>query len=155
MRSSTQKNRRILCEKLNYLIILQAIGECIMRENIKVKIKINEDARHDPELLDTYSRRLREEILELDVDSVEYASQADAPKGSKGIGTAVGDMILSLAPLDYALSGVMGAVQSFATRNDQCGITVEIGDNRIIIDGSSPEEQQKLVDTWIKRVSEE
>lgn len=67
-----------------------------MRKKLEVKVKINGDIRQDPELLDTYSRRLRDEILELDVDSVDYVSQPDAPKGSKGIGSAVGDMILTL-----------------------------------------------------------
>ncbi len=124
-----------------------------MSDNLEIRVKIEGEIREDPELLDTYSRRLREEILELDVDSFEYESQADAPKGSKGIGTAVGDMLLSLGPLDYALSGVMGAVQSFATRNDQCSITLEIGGNMISIDGTSSEEQKKLVDAWIKSVS--
>ena len=124
-----------------------------MSDNIEIRVKIKGDIREDPELLDTYSRRLREEVLELDVDSFDYESQADAPKGSKGVGSAVGDMILSLAPLDYALSGVMGAVQSFVTRNDQCSITLEIGGNMISIDGTLPEEQQKLVDAWIQSVS--
>ena len=124
-----------------------------MSDNIEIRVKIKGDVCEDPELLDTYSRRLRAEVLELDVDSFDYESQADAPKGSKGVGSAVGDMILSLAPLDYALSGVMGAVESFVTRNDQCSITLEIGGNMISIDGTSPEEQQKLVDAWIKSIS--
>ena len=126
-----------------------------MGKNLEVKVKINVDIRQDPELLDTYSRRLRKEMLELDVDSVDYVNQADAPKGSKGIGSAVGDMILTLAPLDYALSGVMGAVQSFVERNDQCNITVEINGNLLQIDGTSPEHQQALVDAYIKSISEQ
>lgn len=104
--------------------------------------------------MDTYSRRLREEILELDVDSVDYASQADAPEGSKGVGEAVGDMIFSLGPLDYALSSVAGAVQSFVGRNKQCSITLDIAGNSITVDDTTPEQQQKLIDAWIKSVSE-
>ena len=128
----------------------------MMRENLEGKVKIEGDVRQDPELLDTYSRRLRDEILELDVDSFDYISQDDAPKGSKGVSaSAIGDMIFSLAPLEYALSGVMGAVQSFTNRNKHCSISVEIGDKRLTIDGSLPEEQKKLVDAWIKSVSEQ
>jgi len=126
-----------------------------MGDKVEIKVKIGGEICEDPELLDRYSRRLREEMLELDVDSVDYVSEGEAPKGSKGAGAAaVGDMILSLAPLDYAFSSVMGAVQNFVSRNDQCSITVEIGENRLTIDGTTPEEQQKLVDAWIKSVSE-
>lgn len=126
-----------------------------MSENIEIKVKITGDICEDPELLDAYSRRLREELMELDVDSVEYADQEDAPKGSKGVGAAVGDMIFSLAPLDYAVSSVVGAVQSFVSRGQQCNVTLDIGGNSITIQDTTPEQQQKLIDAWIKSVSEQ
>ena len=126
-----------------------------MSENLEVKVLIRGDICQDPELLDTYSRRLREDILDLDVDSVDYVGQDDAPAGSKGAGaSAVGDMILSLAPLNNVIMSVIGAVQSFVNRNHQCNITMEIGDNKLIISEMSPKEQQKLVDAWIKQISE-
>jgi hypothetical protein len=126
-----------------------------MSENLEVKVQIRGDICQDPELLETYSRRLREDILNLDVDSVDYVGQDDAPAGSKGVGaSAVGDMILSLTPLNNVIMSVIGAVQSFVNRNHQCNITMEIGDNKLIISDMSPKEQQKLVDAWIKQISE-
>ena len=126
-----------------------------MSENLEVKVQIRGNICQDPELLDTYSRRLREDILDLDVDSVDYVGQDDAPEGSKGAGaSAVGDMILSLAPLNNVIMSVIGAVQSFVNRSHECNITMEIGDNKLIISDMSPKEQQKLVDAWIKQISE-
>jgi len=126
-----------------------------MSENLDVTIKVRGEVCQDPELLDTYTRRLREEVLELDIESVDYITQGDAPERSKGVGaSAVGDMILSLAPLNNVIMSVIGAVQSFVNRNHQCNITMEIGDNKLIISDMSPKEQQKLVDAWIKQISE-
>jgi len=125
-----------------------------MSEKLEVRVKITGEVCEDPELLETYSRRLREELLELDIESVEYASQVEAPEGSKGVGSAVGDMIFSLGPLDYALSSVVGAVQSFVSRGQQCSITLDIAGNSINITDTTPEQQQKLIDAWIKSVSE-
>ncbi len=126
-----------------------------MNDNLEVKVHIRGDICQDPELLETYSRRLREDILDLDVASVDYIGQDDAPVGSKGVGaSAVGDMILSLAPLNNVIISVIGAVQSFVNRNHQCNITMEIGDNKLIISDMSPKEQKKLVDAWIKKISE-
>lgn len=127
-----------------------------MNENFEVKVHIRGDICQDLELLETYTRRLREDIFDLDVDSVDYVGQDDAPEGSKGAGvSAVGEMILSLAPLNNILISVIGAAQSFVNRNHQCSITMEIGDNKLIISDMSPKEQQKLVDVWINKISEQ
>jgi hypothetical protein len=124
-----------------------------MSEDIKITLKIIGECQEDSELMDTYSRRLREELLELDVDSVEPSSITDAPKGSKGLGLAsVGEMVLSMAPLDYAVSSVVGAVRSFAGRN-QCNVRVDIGSSSIEIQGTSDDDQRKLVDAFINSVS--
>jgi len=125
-----------------------------MSKDIKIKLKIFGDCQEDSEILDTYSRRLKEELLELDVDSVEHSSTTDAPKGSKGIGLAsLGEMVLSMAPIEYGVSSVVNAVQSFAGRN-QCNVRVDIGSNSIEIQGTSDEEQRKLVDAFINSVSQ-
>ena len=125
-----------------------------MSKEFEIKLKIIGDCQEDSELLDTYSRRLKEELLELDVDSVEQISKTDAPKGSKGVGLAsLGEMVLSMAPIEYGVSSVMGAVQSFVGRN-QCNVRVDIGSNSIEIQGTSDEEQRKLVDAFINSVSQ-
>ena len=125
-----------------------------MGKNLEIKLKIVGDCEEDSEILDTYSRRLKDELLELDVDSVEHVVDGDAPKGSKGVGLAsVGEMVLSMAPIEYTVSSVMGAVQSFVGRN-QCNIRVDIGSNSIEIQGTSNEGQGKLIDAFIKSVSE-
>ena len=68
-----------------------------MGKNLEIKLKIVGDCEEDSEILDTYSRRLKDELLELDVDSVEHVVDSDAPKGSKGVGLAsVGEMVLSM-----------------------------------------------------------
>ena len=48
---------------------------------------------------------------------------------------------------------VVNAVQSFAGRN-QCNVRVDIGSNSIEIQGTSDEEQRKLVDAFINSVSQ-
>ena len=124
-----------------------------MSEDIKITLKIIGECQEDSELMDNYSRRLREELLELDVDSVEPSSITAAPKGSKGLGLeSVGEMILSMAPLEYTVSSVVGAVKSFAGRN-QCNVRVDIGSSSIEVQGTSDDEQRKLVDAFINSVS--
>lgn len=125
-----------------------------MSKNIEIKVKILGDYQDDPELLDIHTRRLRDELLELDVDSVESIGQTEAPKGSKGVGlAAVGEMILALSPLEYGISSIVGAVKSFSSRN-QCNIRVDIGGNSLEMLGTSPEDQKRLIDAFIKNVSE-
>jgi hypothetical protein len=55
--------------------------------------------RGAPAELDEFARRLRSELEELNVDSVEQVSAAGAPAGTKAVDlAAVGQMAITLAP---------------------------------------------------------
>lgn len=64
--------------------------------DLKVQVEL-EDAT--PEELDQFTRQLRSEIGELDVDSVEFVKEGPAPEGTKGGGWAqIGQLLVTLAP---------------------------------------------------------
>lgn len=109
----------------------------------QLNIEISASDATDEEI-DRMTRQLLSELRETDVETVELAKGEPGPAGSKGDAIAIGTIALEVLPA--ILPGVIGLVQSWATRGQ--GRTVKfkgkIGRERIEFEGS-PEEFQKLL----------
>lgn len=95
------------------------------------------------------ARRLRQFMLERDVDRVEFARSGDVPAGSKGDVVALASLAVTLAPA--ALTGLTTLLQSWLTRHDRASVTVESGGEKLTITGSLSHDQQQTLAAFLDR----
>jgi len=106
----------------------------------------------DEEELQQLSQRLRHDLLELDVDSVEGIRQDSVPAGSKGaMGGLItlGSLAVSLGPV--ALTALLNMLQSWLKRHHDATVNLKMGGDEITVTGSPSKEQQQLIELWLSR----
>jgi hypothetical protein len=118
----------------------------------EVALDIVEDGS-DSERLDQLALVLRQEILELDVESVSARTDGEAPPGTRGIDVAAaGALMVSLAPTVSAIGALMTTVLNWLQRgNSSRSVKIKIGDDELELTGASSEVQRYLVDEWVRR----
>ncbi|MDX6253605.1 MAG: hypothetical protein QOF10_6965 [Kribbellaceae bacterium] len=107
----------------------------------------------DDERLEELALLLRQELLTLDVDSVEAYEDGDAPEGTRGALAAVaGVLTVGLGPSAQAIGAVMSLVRDWLRRSGtERSVRIEIDGDVIELKGTTTEVQQQLVDDWIKK----
>ena len=107
----------------------------------------------DAQELDAAAGRLRQELLQLDVASVDRRYAGAPPPGARAVEVAMlGALLVKLAATPGLLRGVVGAVQSWAARSGAT-IKLKIGTDTIEVTGASSDQRQQLIDNWIQRHS--
>jgi Effector Associated Constant Component 1 len=117
-------------------------------------IRIN-SASDDEEELERSTQQLREELLDLNLDTVALAKTGIAPKGSKAGEEIVswGSLIVTLAASGGVLPSLIGTVQSWLSRRENQKILIEIDGDKLEVTGISSEEQNRLIDVFVSRHS--
>jgi hypothetical protein len=105
----------------------------------------------DAEELAKLALRLRAELLELPVDSVRLATDADGTDGAKGAGIAAGGLLILLLAEREVLRGLIGGIRSWLKRQGNRTIKLTIGDDTLELTGIGSAEQDRLVDMWVSR----
>ena len=108
-----------------------------MTEALSVQLT---DADSDPERLDELTSRLRAELLNLDVESVEKASGGQAPDGSRAFEVeAIGALLVTLQASAPAITGVINTIRDWLKRNpDPTGeVEITMGDRTIKLSAAS------------------
>jgi hypothetical protein len=122
-------------------------------ERQQLLISIEMGAESDPQELEELSRRLRVELLRLDVESVTPSPASPAPEGSKaGDAVSWSTVVLTLAASGGVLATVIGSLRDWLLRQPAPAvIEVSIGSDSIKLEGSSTEERQRLVEAFLAR----
>jgi hypothetical protein len=110
------------------------------------------DPELDDEELDSLAKRLRTELLELDVfDVVPFEGESNIPLGAKGVeSTVVGSLLVKLlSKLDVAK--VMSAVKDWLIRQHLHSIEVTVDGDTLKLTNITSEEQERLVELWVSR----
>lgn len=116
---------------------------------VAIKLAAGEDADE----LDQLTRMLREELLELDVEDVEFIPEDHVPEGAKGFGlVAAGALIVNLVHAG-ALTGVVSAVKAWASRDAGRSAKLVIDSESIELKGVSSVQQDELIEQWVRLVS--
>ncbi|HEY3005049.1 MAG TPA: hypothetical protein VGJ44_22065 [Kribbellaceae bacterium] len=107
----------------------------------------------DADRLEGLSLQLRQELLGLDVSSVEPDLSGDAPEGTRGALAAVaGVLVVSLQPTLQTVGAVVAAVRDWMRRSGgNRTVKIEIGGDVLELTGASDQVQQRVVDDWIRR----
>jgi hypothetical protein len=117
---------------------------------VEVRVVLEPDADADAEDVERLGRQLRAELWSLDVDGVSAISSQEAPPGSKGVGAAMTEWLVTLS----TSGGVL--VTLIATVNDWLGRRAGAHKLKLTIDGDTleldrvtPAEQAELIQTFV------
>lgn len=106
----------------------------------------------DAEELFGLTQRLRDELLQLDVDAVALQSSGEAPGGSKGVellGTA--GLMVNFVLSSMILRSVVEATVAWLGRQQARSVKLTLESDTLEVTGISSEEQSRLVEQWIAR----
>jgi hypothetical protein len=92
--------------------------------------------------------RLRGELLDLDVATVEPLPDEAVPAGAKGVAAVAGWLAVQLSP--EALRAVLAKVADWVARNDR-GVEVSYGGDTLKLTRATREQQEKIIDEWLAR----
>jgi hypothetical protein len=121
----------------------------------EVRLGVQEDGS-DEARLEELSLGLRQELLALDVRSVEPYREGEAPAGTRGgLAALAGVLSVSLVPGAQMIGAVVAVVRDWLRRSGSARtVKLAIDGDVIELTGASDEVQQQLVDTWIRKHSE-
>jgi hypothetical protein len=96
--------------------------------------------------------RLRAELLDLDVETVDLAAAGQAPADAKGIDLlAVGALIVRFARRPGVLRSVVSGLRSWAGRQQVSSVKLTLDGDTLEITGPHSAAQDRAVDLWIAR----
>ncbi len=105
----------------------------------------------DAEELDQQLRWLREELLELEVESVNRVSGDTAPDGAKAPAADLASTLIIAFSNSAVLAALVGVVRTWLSRGLGRRVKLQIGADSIEIEGLSAVDQEKLIEQWIAR----
>jgi hypothetical protein len=121
-------------------------------QTIQLMVNIGASPNTDSEGLATLTRQLREDLLELDVETVDLVRAGKAPEGAKaGDPVTWGALLVALVASGGVLTTLVNTLQSWLTRHERRSVILEIDGDKLEVTGVSSEEQQRLVNTWLSR----
>lgn len=91
--------------------------------------------------------RLRDELLELDVDDVTRPS-AVAPDGAKGDAVAWAELVVTVSA---SLPPLVQAIRSWRDRQRGATVVIEHAGDRLVLADATPDVQNALVKDWLAR----
>lgn len=107
----------------------------------------------DPETIDALTRHLRNELLDLDVDSITQPVVGPAPEGSKGLDLiAIGALLVQVKNSVPLVTSVVSAVRSWLQRGSSPGrsIKVTVEGRTLELTAATAEQQQQIVEEFIR-----
>jgi len=126
-----------------------AKGASVANQAARFMFCIDAGPEADKEEQAQLAQRLRDNLLELDVDTVEQVRTGTAPAGAKGDPLSLTTLAVTLAPM--VLTEVMKALQGWLSRHDRASVSVEAGGEKIVVTGSPSKEQQQLIEAFVNR----
>lgn len=122
----------------------------IGRGELTVEVKATADT--DAEELTQLTNRLRDELLNLDVDAVYSATGGQAPDSSKGIDLlAAGGLVVQFVLRQDLLRSIIDGVRSWLGRQHARSIKLTLDGDLLELTGVSSAEQDRLVELWVMR----
>lgn len=106
----------------------------------------------DAEELQELTQRLRGELLQLDVDTVAFETEGEAPEGSKGLDLlAMGGLVVQFALNSGVLKSVVDTTVAWLGRQQARSVKLTLDGDTLELTGVSSDEQQRLIDVWVAR----
>jgi len=121
-------------------------------QTTQLRIKIDPGPDASDEELENLTRQLREELIELDIGSVDLGLADGTPAGSKsGLPIDWTTLFVTLAASGGVITTMITAIQAWLIRHYGRSVTLEIGGDKLHVTDLSSEEQQRLINAWLSR----
>ena len=116
-----------------------------------------DDDEVDREQLEALSLALRRELLELDIDDVEQLTVGEAPPGTRAVDVAaVGALLVTLSSSVGAVKTIVDTVRGWLGRGSSARtVELSIGDKTLKLSGASTDQQDRLIEQFLRSVDEE
>jgi len=114
-----------------------------------VRISIDSAAGSDQEELALLGQRLRRDIQQLDVETVDFVHEGSAQAGAKGDPAAIASLAVTLAPI--VLKSLFDLVQSWSARHNNASVTIEMGADKLTMTGSPSKEQLAIIQAVLQK----
>jgi hypothetical protein len=132
--------------------VLRLLEAAMARAYAHLTVEVGEVADSDAEELAELTNRLRNELLEFDVDAVELTSTREAPDSSKGVGLlAAGGLVVRFALGDGRLQSIIDGIRAWLARQHRRSIKLTLEGDSLELTGVTSAEQDRLVEFWLKR----
>jgi hypothetical protein len=115
------------------------------------------DEEHaDEQRREDLARSLRDELLYLDVDDVRPVRDGEPPPGSRGIDVAqVGALVVSFDGAIHAVATVVATIRSWlGSTHEGRSVELTVGDKTLKLSSASKEQQEQLIQEFMRSVSE-
>lgn len=118
----------------------------------RLGLYIEADPEADAEELAELAVRLREQLLELDVESADPATAGQAPPGTRaGEIFVAGALTVMLALSKKLLTALTETVQSWVSLGGARSVKLELDGDVLEVTGITRRDQRELIQTWIDR----
>lgn len=107
----------------------------------QLKLVLDGGQGADAEETAQLSQQLRQDILQLDVDSADFDRSGVAPAGAKGDPITLGALAITLAP--GLITSLFNLLQSWLTRHEKSSVTIELGKDKIVFTGNPSKEERR------------
>ncbi len=109
----------------------------------------------DSQRLEEVTLALRSELLELEVEDVRQIREGEAPSGTRGLDPAtVGALMVAINGSVPVVGGVVAAVRRWlAGGSGSRTVELTVGEKTIRLDSATQEQQQALVDDFLRATS--
>jgi hypothetical protein len=105
----------------------------------------------DADELAEFTQRLREQLLDLDVDSVNLVAEEAGP-GAKGMGLlGIGGLIVRFSVRSDLVRAIVDRVVEWLSRQSVRSVKLTLDSDSLEVTGVSSAEQQQLIDLWVAR----
>jgi hypothetical protein len=120
------------------------------RAELTVEVEVSADT--DAEELALLTRRLGDELLDLDVDAVHPARGGEAPDSSKGIDPlAAAGLVVRFVLRQDLLQSIIDGVRSWLGRQHAHSIKLTLDGDSLELTRVTSAEQDRLVELWVMR----
>lgn len=126
-------------------------GDCVMAGSLELPqldIRVFAGPGEDPLKASGMALRLRRELLELDVATVQVASDLTPVEGSKGVGGIC--TALAVAIGKASLTSIAAKIKDWVARTGHM-VEITLDGDTIKVVGPTAEQQDQLINTWLAR----
>jgi hypothetical protein len=110
-------------------------------------VQVVADTADDAAALEELTFLLRDDLLELDIDSAEL-DETEAPADAKGLAAAGSWLVVHLGPA--ALREVVRTISRWAARTER-NVELSLGGDTLKLTGATPQQMERALDEWFAR----
>jgi hypothetical protein len=122
--------------------------------DVHLSLIVNHPSDFSDDELARATDRLRSEILQTDVRTVEGGLASEAPPGARAVDpVTLGTLIVTFAASGGVFTSLIGIVQTWLSRNDKQSVTLKAPDgSEVTITGKPSAEELQLIDALQKKI---